>query len=121
MKKTILATCFLLATSVSQLSLASSVDAERVERLFNTPDADEIIQNHNQRISNIESEIRQVTSLINDYARFQNRIDSTKMNASLKKDMKRVMSEELDRYWEIHKKLTEIRQILETKPSFNIR
>jgi hypothetical protein len=89
--------------------------------MFVTPDAKEIVQAHNQRIANIESEIDQVTTLINKYARFENRMDSLSMSPALKRDMKRVMSEEIDRYWQIHKKLTEIRQLLEARPSFNIK
>lgn len=120
-KKAIMAVGLLATVFTTQATFAQSIDQERVQRMFSTPDAEEIVQAHNQRISNIESEIKQVTDLINKYARFENRIDSLSMNSALKRDMKRVMSEELDRYWEIHKKLTEIRQLLEARPSFNIR
>lgn len=120
-KKAIMAVGLLATVFTTQATFAQSIDQERVQRMFSTPDAEEIVQAHNQRVSNIESEIKQVTDLINKYARFENRIDSLSMNSALKRDMKRVMSEELDRYWEIHKKLTEIRQLLEARPSFNIR
>lgn len=120
-KKAIMAVGLLATVFTTQATFAQSIDQERVQRMFNTPNAEEIVQAHNQRVSNIESEIKQVTDLINKYARFENRIDSLSMNSALKRDMKRVMSEELDRYWEIHKKLTEIRQLLEARPSFNIR
>lgn len=120
-KKAIMAVGLLATVFTTQATFAQSIDQERVQRMFNTPNAEEIVEAHNQRVSNIESEIKQVTDLINKYARFENRIDSLSMNSALKRDMKRVMSEELDRYWEIHKKLTEIRQLLEARPSFNIR
>ena len=120
-KKAIIAVGLLSTIFSTQIAFGQSIDQERVQRMFGTPDAEEIIQSHNQRISNIESEIKQVSDLINKYARFENRMDSLNMNTSLKRDMKRVMSEEIDRYWKIHKKLTEIRQLLETRPSFNIR
>lgn len=120
-KKAIMAVGLLATVFTTQATFAQSIDQERVQRMFNTPNAEEIVQAHNQRVSNIESEIKQVTDLINKYARFESRIDSLSMNSALKRDMKRVMSEELDRYWEIHKKLTEIRQLLEARPSFNIR
>lgn len=120
-KKAIMAVGLLATMFTTQVTFAQSIDQERVQRMFGTPNAEEIVQDHNQRIANIESEIEQVTTLINKYARFQNRMDSLRMSAALKRDMKRVMSEELDRYWEIHKKLTEIRQLLEARPSFNIK
>lgn len=120
-KKAIMAVGLLATVFTTQATFSQSIDQERVQRMFNTPNAEEIVQAHNQRVSNIESEIKQVTDLINKYARFESRIDSLSMNSALKRDMKRVMSEELDRYWEIHKKLTEIRQLLEARPSFNIR
>jgi hypothetical protein len=120
-KKAIIAVGLLGAMLSAPVTFAQSIDQERVQRMFGTPDAKEIVQAHNQRIANIESEIDQVTTLINKYARFENRMDSLSMSPALKRDMKRVMSEEIDRYWQIHKKLTEIRQLLEARPSFNIK
>jgi Skp family chaperone for outer membrane proteins len=120
-KKTLTSFLLIGALGASSLATASVQERNRVERLFGTPDAQEIIQNHNQRIANIDSEIQQVTDLINRYARFQNRMESTNMSPALKRDMKKVMEMEIERYWRIHRMLTDIRQELETRPSLSVR
>ena len=86
-KKAIIAVGLLSTIFSTQIAFGQSIDQERVQRMFGTPDAEEIIQSHNQRISNIESEIKQVSDLINKYARFENRMDSLNMNTSLKRDI----------------------------------
>lgn len=99
----------------------SSVSVERFERIFDSPDVKEMKEIHNQRIANIESERKQVMDLINKYSSYKNKMSNISASRTLKGEMSEVMDEELERYWEIHKKLSEIRALLEQKPTLQIK
>lgn len=93
-------------------------DSERVQKLFDSPTANSIVQAHKQRIANIDFEIEQVTNLINQYGSFQQRINNVYTQENQRVEMKKIMDQELDKYWKILEKLKEARELLEQKPSF---
>lgn len=118
---------FKLALIASVVSLSFSApsfakedsDIEKVRSLFDGADSKTIVQDHNQRISNIEYEMAQLQSLINKYGSLSQRVDRQFSNDRQRKEMAEQLKKRLDSYWKIYAQLEEVRnELVKNKPSF---
>lgn len=118
---------FKLALIASVVSLSFSApsfakedsDIEKVRSLFDGADSKTIVQDHNQRISNIEYEMTQLQSLINKYGSLSQRVDRQFSNDRQRKEMAEQLKKRLDSYWKIYAQLEEVRnELVKNKPSF---
>lgn len=118
---------FKLALIASVVSLSFSApsfakedsDIEKVRSLFDGADSKTIVQDHNQRISNIEYEMAQLQSLINKYGSLSQRVDRQFSNDRQRKEMAEQLKKRLDSYWKIYGQLEEVRnELVKNKPSF---
>lgn len=110
----------LALSGVSSTAVAQNKsDVEKVQSLFETPDATSIVKSHNQRIANIEFEIEQLQNLINSYGSFQGRVDRQFTQENQRKEMKSQLEDRLESYWTILEQLKEVREeLVKNKPSF---
>lgn len=108
------------AVSFSSPSFAKDTsDIEKVRSLFDGADSKSIIQDHNQRISNIEYEMGQLQELINKYGSLSQRVDRQFSNERQRKEMTAQLKKRLDSYWKIYAQLEEVRdELVKNKPSF---
>lgn len=101
----------------------SNVDNNIVSttKIFEDPSLNDIVQNHKQRLSNIEFEINKTQDIINQYAAFKNRIDRVVKDKGDKDILLKVINEKIKTYYQVQKKYQEARDLLIDSPSFNIR
>lgn len=110
---------FALAGMSTTAVAQNKSDIEKVQSLFETPDASSIVKSHNQRIANIEFEIEQLQNLINSYGSFQGRVDRQFTQENQRKEMKSQLEDRLESYWTILEQLKEVREeLVKNKPSF---
>lgn len=125
-KKNILSLLFLVTSPILFVENAIAIKNEPTQssqtiKIFEDPSLNDIVNNHKQRLSNIEFEINKIQEIINQYAAFKNRINRSVKDKDDRDILLKVMNEKIKTYYQVQKKYQEAKDLLIDSPTFNIR